>query len=173
MIMGPSGSGKSTLARTLGAQLGLPVTHLDRLFWQPGWVQPDERAFRAKIVEAVAGEAWVIEGNYSRHLDLRLWHADTLIWLDLPRRVYFPATVWRMMTHYGRQRSDIGPGCPEPFDWPFFRDWVWTYPTRGRPKQVVLMASLPAHIAAMTLTSRREIARLIADLPGSLPTAPA
>ncbi len=168
MIMGPSGSGKSTLARALGARLGLPVMHLDRLFWQPGWVEPDEPSFRAKIAKAAAGETWIIEGNYSRQVDLRLPRADVLIWLDLPRRVYFSAAVWRMLKNYGRERGDIGPGCPERFDIAFFRDWVWTYPTRGRPKQLALMRAMPPHVSSLTLRSRREVAQLMKGLPHSL-----
>ncbi len=38
-IVGCAGAGKSTLARLLGQILGLPVFHLDALFWRPGWVE--------------------------------------------------------------------------------------------------------------------------------------
>lgn len=168
MVMGSSGTGKSTLARTLGARLGLPVTHLDALFWQPGWVETPDPEFRAKIAQVAANERWVIDGNYSRHLDLRLPRADAVIWLDLPRHVYFPRTIWRMLTNYGRERGDIGPGCPERFDLPFFRDWVWTYPVRGRPKQAALMASLPPHVRGFTLRSRAEVKAFVDGLPLSL-----
>jgi adenylate kinase family enzyme len=164
IIMGPSGSGKSTLARALGTKLGLSVVHMDALFWQPGWVESDEPTFRRKIEAAVAGERWVIDGNYSRHVDLRLPRADMLIWLDIPRRTYFPRTVWRMLKNYGRERGDIGPGCPERFDLAFYRDWVWTYPWRGRPKQLGLMANLPPHVQALTLRSAKEVAAFVARL---------
>lgn len=36
LILGCGGAGKSTLARRLGAATGLPVVHLDGLYWQPG-----------------------------------------------------------------------------------------------------------------------------------------
>ena len=87
-----------------------------------------------------------------------------LIWLDFPRRTYFPRTVWRMAKNYGRERGDIGPGCPERFDLAFFRDWVWTYPTRGRPKQLTLMANLPSHVQPVVLRSRGEVAAFSARL---------
>jgi adenylate kinase family enzyme len=121
LILGPSGAGKSTLARRLGDRLGLPVVHLDALYWNPGWSASETGLFRARMAEAAARDAWVIEGNYSSHLDLRLPRAEALIWLDLPRYVYFPRAVWRSIRNYGRERGDVGAGNPEQFDWSFFR----------------------------------------------------
>jgi adenylate kinase family enzyme len=171
LVIGPSGAGKSTLARAIGVRMGLPVTHLDALFWQPGWVEGDEAVFRAKIAAVAATNAWVIDGNYTRHLDLRLARAHAVIWLDLPRHVYFPRAVWRSIRNYGRERGDVGIGNPERFDVSFFKNWVWTYPTRGRAKQAALMASLPAAITARTLTSRRQVAAFVRELPQSLASA--
>ena len=83
LVIGPSGAGKSTLARAIGARLDLPVVHLDALFWQPGWVESDDAEFRARIAAVADTDAWVIDGNYSRHLDVRLARAQAAIWLDL------------------------------------------------------------------------------------------
>ena len=161
LIMGPSGAGKSTLARMLGEKLALPVTHLDALYWLPNWLAIDEDHFRDRIASAVAGETWIIEGNYSRTLDMRLPRAEALILLDLPRSVYFPRAIWRSIKNYGRVREDIGPGCKEQFDITFFREWVWRYPER-RPKQMALMATLPSHVRSITLTSTQEVAAFLA-----------
>ncbi|NBJ69081.1 MULTISPECIES: hypothetical protein [Clostridia] len=38
VIIGSPGSRKSTLARKLSDLLGIPVYHMDTIFWQPGWV---------------------------------------------------------------------------------------------------------------------------------------
>src|SRR5215470_9991697 len=73
VILGPCGAGKSTLARRIGERLDLPVVHLDTLNWNPGWVQTDVTKFREQVAEAVKGDAWVMDGNYTgSHLDLRL-----------------------------------------------------------------------------------------------------
>jgi adenylate kinase family enzyme len=168
MIIGPSGSGKSTLAHTIGQRLSLPVVHLDRAYWGPGWVAPAKDAWRSRVAELAAADAWVMDGGYSSTFELRLPRAEAVIWLDLPRRVYFPRTVWRLMRHYGRERGDVGPGCRERFDLGFFRDWVWTYPVRARGRDAALMASLPAHIRAVFLRSPAQVRQFVAALPASL-----
>jgi adenylate kinase family enzyme len=168
VILGPSGAGKSTLARRIGERVGLPVVHLDALYWNAGWVPTEVGQFRERIAEAAAGDAWVIEGNYTRHLDLRLPRAQAVIWLDLPRYVYFPRSVWRSIRNLGRERSDVGRGCPERFELSFFRDWVWTYPTRSRAKHAQLLANLPAGTNGVILRSAVEVAKFANDLPRSL-----
>ncbi|MCP3470164.1 topology modulation protein [Bradyrhizobium sp. CCGUVB1N3] len=168
LVLGPSGAGKSTLARRIGERSGLSVVHLDALYWMPGWRPSETESFRARMAAAAAGERWVIDGNYGSHLDLRLPRADAIIWLDLPRRVYFPRAVWRSIRHYGRERSDIGAGCREQFDWSFFKDWVWTYPARSRGKHATLMKNLPAGMRGIILRSRAEVARFTDGLPRSL-----
>lgn len=168
LILGPNGAGKSTLARLMGARLGLPVFHLDALHWSPGWVETERSAFREKVAQTARQDAWIIDGNYTRYLDLRLSHADAVIWLDLPRYVYFPRVIWRTIRHYGRERGDLGPGCPERFDARFLADWVWTYPTRRRPEHAALMASLPDGVSAIILKSRAEVSTFTDGLPDSL-----
>src|SRR5262249_20530376 len=124
LILGPSGSGKSTLARQIGERLDLPVIHLDATNWNPGWVQTERAHFRERVAEAVRGDVWVMDGNDTSDLDLRLPRAEAVIWLDLPRYVYFRApcgdpsrtTGTRGMTSVPAARSDSiyrfsGIGC--------------------------------------------------------------
>ncbi len=168
LILGASGSGKSTLARLLGERLGLPVVHLDRAYWLPGWVAPTREVWRARVADLVAADAWVMDGQYSSSLDLRLARADVVIWLDLPRRIYFPRTVWRLIRYHGRERGDAGDGCRERFDLGFFRDWVWSYPARSRPHDAQLMASLPGHVRGIVLRTPGDVRQFAAGLPASL-----
>ena len=84
VIIGSSGSGKSTLAARLGPILNLPVYHLDRLFWRPGWQETPRDEWRMLQQKLCAEPQWIIDGNYSGTLDVRLAACDTVIWLDLP-----------------------------------------------------------------------------------------
>ena len=92
-ILGPSNSGKSTLAAALGVQMGLPVIHLDQLHHQPGsdWVPRPADEFTALHDAALAGDEWVIEGNYSRLFAARFARATGIILLDLST----PLSLWR------------------------------------------------------------------------------
>jgi adenylate kinase family enzyme len=168
LILGPSGAGKLTLARRIGNRLGLPVVHLDALYWNPGWSPSKTGLFRERMAEVAARDAWVIDGNYSSHLDLRLPRAEAVIWLRLPRYVYFPRAVWRSIRNYGRERGDTGAGNPEQFDWSFFKDWVWTYPTRSRARHAELLANLPGGTRGIILKSPAEVRKFTSDLPRTL-----
>ncbi|MFD4249666.1 hypothetical protein ACFWQL_08005 [Amycolatopsis thermoflava] len=87
VVLGCGGAGKSTFSRRLGALLDLPVTHLDHVYWQPGWVPLPAGEFAARQRVLVAGERWLLDGNCGGTLEIRLAAADTVILLDPPRRV--------------------------------------------------------------------------------------
>ncbi len=84
LVDGMMGSGKSTFARELSAKTGLPVIHLDVYYWKPGWVRPSDDEWRERQRALLAGEAWIIDGNYNETLDLRLERAESVIVLDTP-----------------------------------------------------------------------------------------
>ncbi|MFA9431519.1 adenylate kinase [Egicoccus sp. AB-alg2] len=94
-VVGNAGSGKSTLARRLADGLGLRHVELDAIFHQPGWQPLPEATFRARVEDAVRADRWVVCGNYGAVRDLVWPRADTIVWLDLPRRVVTPRIVRR------------------------------------------------------------------------------
>jgi adenylate kinase family enzyme len=85
-VVGVPGSGKTTVGRQLAASLGVPFVELDSIFHQPGWVDLPVDDFRKRVTEALTAPAWVVDGNYSAVRDLVWQRADTVVWLDLPRR---------------------------------------------------------------------------------------
>lgn len=161
LIIGPGGAGKSTLARRLGARLGLEVVHLDKFYWRPGWVEPPKDEW-LKILEGLtARDAWIMDGNYSGSLDLRLARCDTVVFLDLPRLVCVWRIVRRWLAYRATARPDMAEGCPEGLTLEFVR-WVWDYPRRSRPKVLARLAAAGAGKRVIRLRSRREVERFLA-----------
>jgi adenylate kinase family enzyme len=94
-VVGVSGSGKSTLGRELAARLAVPYAELDAIFHQPDWAPLAEDQFRSRVTGVASGDGWVIDGNYSAVQPLVWERADTVIWLDLPRRSVMRRIIWR------------------------------------------------------------------------------
>lgn len=158
VILGNAGSGKSTLARSLGKRLCLPVVHLDTLFWEPGWVEPDAGQFRARVSKAIAADAWICEGNYARRtFDLRLPPADLIIWLDTPRHICFTRVILRSVMN--RPRSDLAAGCTEKLDRAFltFLNFVWNFDRSYRPGIEAVRLAVGPQIPTVHLRSNRQI----------------
>lgn len=69
-VVGTSGAGKTTTARLIAARLQLPHVELDALHWDANWTMAPLPVFRERVARALAGEAWVIDGNYGKVRDL-------------------------------------------------------------------------------------------------------
>jgi adenylate kinase family enzyme len=96
-VVGVSGSGKSTLGRELAGRLAVPYVELDAIFHQPGWTPLPEDEFRRRVAEVATGDGWVIDGNYSAVQPLVWDRADTVVWVDPPRRTVMRRIIWRSL----------------------------------------------------------------------------
>lgn len=165
VILGNAGSGKSTLARALGKRLNLPAVHLDTLFWEPGWVEPDAEQFRARVRKALTPEAWICEGNYARRtFDLRLPRTDLIIWLDTSRLTCFTRVIRRSVMN--RPRADLATGCTEKLDRAFltFLNFVWHFDRGYRPGIEAVRLTIGPQIPVMHLRGSRQIRAFLDSL---------
>jgi adenylate kinase family enzyme len=166
VILGNAGSGKSTLARLLGQHLGLSVVHLDKLFWEPNWTEPDAEQFRARVRESIAVDNWACEGNYARRtFDLRLPRADLIIWLDTPRLTCFARVLLRSFLN--RPSPDRPVGCQEKLDREFltFLKFVWSFDHGYRPGIEKVRLAVGPQIPVMHLRGNQQIAAFLKGLP--------
>lgn len=164
LILGCGGAGKSTLARRLGQLTGLPIIHLDAHFFSAGWVATPVEQWRTIVQELVAGERWIIDGNFASTLDLRLPRADTVVFIDLPRRVCLWRVLKRWITHRGRTRPDMAAGCNEQADLEFLK-WIWSFRSRERPKTLQMIDRASAKGKQVHhLTSRAQVERFVSSL---------
>lgn len=163
LVIGSGGSGKSTFSRSLGERLGLEVIHLDKEYWRPGWVEPTKEEWRLAVERLCARESWVMDGNYSGTLDLRLEACDTVIFLDLPRAVCVWRVLKRALMYRNSTRPDMAEGCRESFN-PKFLHWVWTYSSRRRPKILARLREVAADKCVVRLRSDVEVERFLAGV---------
>lgn len=162
LIVGNSGGGKSTLARRLGEKLGLPVVHLDVLFWKPGWVESDRDDYRARVMAALAGPAWICDGQFAATFHLRMPLADTIVWIDQPRLLCLLRAIWRAITYRHGGRPDMAEGCREKIDFQFYR-YIWTFDRKKKPEIEAALQAYGAHARLARLRSDREIAAFLAQ----------
>lgn len=164
VVVGSGGSGKSTLSRRLGQITGLPVVHLDRLYWRPGWIPTPAPEWEAILRDITGAESWVLDGAYSATIESRLARADTVIFLDLPRMVSLFRVLRRAIRYRGRERPDMASGCPEKVDREFLA-WIWNYPVRNRgPLLAKLREAERRGVAIHRLRTSREVRHFLRAL---------
>ncbi len=169
VVIGTTGSGKTTLARRLSQLLDIPHVELDALNWEPNWVQAPTEVFRQRTQEALRGEAWVADGNYSAVRDIVWPRADTLVWLDHGFFVTLRQLLGRTLRRIVRQEELWG-GNRETFRAQFLSReslFIWllqTYWRRRRQLPALLQSPEFAHLTKVRLHSPREAERWLAGL---------
>lgn len=162
-IIGAGGAGKSTLATALGERTGLPVIHLDVLFWRQGWVGTPKDEWHVIHGGLLEGDRWIIDGNYGGEMEPRIAAADTVIFLDLPRLVCVWGAIHRQWRWRHGGRPDAAPGLRERIDLAFLW-WIFRYPERSRPQVLRRLSQLPPTTVVHRLRSRREVRDYLAGV---------
>jgi len=163
LVIGSGGAGKSAFACRLAEKTGLPLVHLDQLYWRPGWTEPSPDAWEALVRRRVAEPRWIMDGNYGGTLEQRLAACDTAIFLDLPRSVCVWRVIQRRIWFHGRSRPDMTAGCPEQLSLKYLW-WILTYPERRRPGIIRRLKRLRQNQRALILLSTGEVERFVASL---------
>ena len=158
IILGSPGAGKSTFSFALAERTGLPLYHLDKMFWREGWVNVSKAELDAQIKDVLRKDEWIIDGNYSRTIPMRLEKCDTVFYLDYPRLVCFFGVVRRVLGSLGKTRPDMAEGCPERFDLEFLK-FVWNFRKKKRAGILALLEGANAEIHIFR--SRKEAKRYL------------
>ena len=172
-VVGSSGSGKTTLARALAAGLEVPLLELDSIFHLPGWTPLPDEEFRAQVAEFTAGDLWVVDGNYtSLGIGDIVWsRADTIVWMDLPKRIVMRRVVARSLSRAAtgeelwngnRERwSNLLKWAPEEN----IVRWSWTRFDRTRDRYEQKLASDEwQHLEVRRLRTPAEVERFVDSL---------
>jgi len=167
-VVGNTGTGKTTLARLLAARLGVPHLELDDVFHLPGWQELPVEEFRARVEEFVRQPAWVVDGNYTAVRDLVWARADTVVWLDLPRRLVMRRLLLRTLGRFVL-RTELWNGNREPWSNFWRRDpqrsilaWAWTMHDSYRRRYSAAMTDPGnAHLRFAVIRCRRDRDELV------------
>jgi adenylate kinase family enzyme len=157
MINGPSNAGKSTLADAIARKLDIAVVHLDRFSHEEhgNWVPRGQEAFQALHDAAIADDAWVMDGNYSRLMPQRYARATGLIVIDdhLLRRYlrYFNRTLFQKERVGGLESGR------DSLKWEMIR-WIWKTRHQGKYEDTGRKTGLPMVVCS----DRAQLQRLYA-----------
>lgn len=161
-VVGVSGAGKSTVARLAAARLCIPYVELDAIHHGANWTEISEFELRRIVTGLVAGEAWVIDGNYRKVRDLIWGRATTVVWVDPSRSVVMAQVIWRSfllatsrqeLWHGNRERISKWVDPEHPIR------WAWMTYSLQRAEHASLTAQ-----HWVRLRSRRDIRRWLDSL---------
>ncbi len=171
-VVGCSGSGKSSLGRQISAALGLPYIEMDAVFWLPDWTEPHDDDFLPALTESLAGNAWVLDGNYHRTVPIKWQKVEVVVWLDLPYWQIF----WQVLSRTLRRsitREELWAGNRESLAKAFFsRDSILVWSLTNMKKirvrySEVMQDESYSGIRFVRLRSRREVSEFVASLSAS------
>jgi adenylate kinase family enzyme len=170
-VIGTSGCGKSTFSKSLAGILRVPYVQIDQIFWKPDWQEPTNEEFFPKLESAIAGDKWVLDGNYNRSLHLKWKKIQLVIWLDYSFAVAFYRVFTRAM-YRSIIRHELweGTGNKESFKRSLFSKEsiiLWTMQTHGSNRKrynSMMQDKRFAHIQFLRLSSPKAAERFLCHL---------
>ncbi len=133
IVIGCPGSGKSTVSRALHSKTGIPLYHLDMMYWNTDKTTVEKSVFRERLSTVLEKGKWIIDGNYGSTMELRMAACDTVIFLDYPLDVCLDGIRERR----GKPRSDM-PWIETEEDAEFI-EFIKSYNEQQKPKVMELL----------------------------------
>ena len=133
IVIGCPGSGKSTVSRALHNKTGIPLYHLDMMYWNADKTTVEKSVFLERLSAVLEKNEWIIDGNYSSTMELRMAACDTVIFLDYPLDVCLDGIRERR----GKPRSDM-PWIETEEDAEFI-EFIKSYNEQQKPKVLELL----------------------------------
>lgn len=156
-VIGCPGGGKSTFSRRLRDLTGLPLYHLDALYWRPDRTTLPREEFYPLQQKVIAADRWIIDGNYQSTMEWRISACDLVVFLDYSTDVCLEG----VRTRRGQARSDM-PWVEDREDEEFLT-FIKTFQTENRPKILALLEKYP-HKAVLTFRTREEADEYLAGI---------
>jgi adenylate kinase family enzyme len=145
------------LARQISERRNIPHIEIDYLHWEPNWIGAPKDVMGARVAQAISGDSWVTDGNYSIVRDIVWGKADTVVWLDYSWLVVMSRILWRTLLRVVT-KQEVCNGNRETWQTTFSRDSIilWalkTYPKKRREYPLLFAKPEYAHLKIVHLRS--------------------
>lgn len=150
IVIGCPGSGKSTFSRALHNKTGIPLYHLDMMYWNEDKTVVEKSLFRQRLLEVIEGDEWIIDGNYGSTMEMRMSACDTVFFLDYSLDTCLDGITQRR----GKPRSDI-PWVETEED-PEFIDFIKNFDAESKPKIIELLDKYKEKRTIVIFKSRED-----------------
>jgi adenylate kinase family enzyme len=155
-VIGCGGAGKTAVARALATRHGLPLVQADPLVYPDGHTARPEAEWQPELNAHVERDAWVIDAMKLSILEHRVQRADTVVFVDVPRRWCFVGVAQRDGLRALRNRE--------------FMRWIWDFPRTARPRIYEMIERHRDDTHVVVLRGRRDVRRFLADCQERLST---
>ena len=166
LIIGNCSAGKTTLSLKLQSILGLDAIHLDQHYWKPYWTEPDKQEWTKTVSELVEKESWIMDGNYSSTMNMRIAKADTIIYLNFPTIVCLSRVIKRIVSNWGKVRYEMPEGCTERLDLKFLH-YVAMYKITRSKNILEKLKHLDPEKKLMVFNNDKEVAEYLINFCNS------
>lgn len=166
LVLGCCGAGKSTFSKRLHSILKLPLIHLDCYYHKPNWVEPQKEEWEKVLKQILRKESFIMDGTYLESLDERIKKSDTIIYLDYSLIKCFFRVIKRVMTDFGKRRSDVALACKEEFDLEFLW-WVLTFNNKFRKEIIQKLNSVKNNKNVSIFKTDKQADNFLAQISGS------
>ena len=156
IVIGCPGSGKSTFSKALHNNTGIPLYHLDMMYWNSDKTTVEKSMFLERLSAVLEQDEWIIDGNYGSTMELRMAACDTVIFLDYPLDVCLDGIRERR----GKPRSDM-PWIETEEDAEFI-EFIKNFNTKQKPQILALLEKYSSK-NIFVFTSREEADAFLHD----------
>lgn len=154
IVIGCPGSGKSTFSIKLAEKTGLPLYHLDKIYWKSSTENLNRLEFAFEQIKIFAKNRWIIDGNYNHTLEMRIKRAELVYFLDLPTDVCLAGAK-------NRENSRVGIDVDLPTNEEFL-SFIRNFPNKNRNKIIHLLNKYNKNV--ITFHSHKEIDDLLKNM---------
>lgn len=161
LVIGGNGSGKSTFSIALAEKTGIPVVHLDKLYWRDNWTSVSRDEFDSLLSEELNKDSWIIDGNYTRTMTERLKYCDTVFYFDFSTIRCLLGVTSRVIKSYGKTRPDMADNCPERFSLEFYKG-ILSFNKRNRKRTAAALDDSDAEV--IVFKNRKQAWKYLEDI---------